>query len=35
MDLSKSFDTLNQDFLIAKLHAYGFDKNSLSKVLSY
>ena len=35
MDLSKAFDTLNHDLLIAKLHAYGFDTNSLSLVKSY
>ena len=35
MDLSKAFDTLNHDLLIAKLHAYGFDKSSLKLVKSY
>ena len=35
MDLSKAFDTLNHDLLIAKLHAYGFDKNSLRLIKSY
>ena len=35
MDLSKAFDTLNHDLLIAKLNAYGFDKNSSSLVKSY
>ena len=29
MDLSKTFDTLNHELLIAKLHAYEFDEFSL------
>ena len=35
MDLSKAFDTLNHDLLLAKLHTYGFDKKSLSLIRSY
>ena len=35
MDLSKAFDTLNHDLLVAKLYAYGFDKTSLHLIKSY
>ena len=35
MDLSKAFDTLNHDLLIAKLFAYGFEKESLKLIRSY
>ena len=35
MDLSKAFDTLNNDLLIAKLHAYGFEHDALKLLHSY
>ena len=35
MDLSKAFDTKNHDLLIAKLGAYGFQKDTLSFMKSY
>ena len=35
MDLSKAFDTINYELLIAKLGAYGFDMKSLKILLSY
>ena len=35
MDLSKAFDTINHELLIAKLHAYGFSTDSIQLVLSY
>ena len=34
-DLSKAFDCLNHELLIAKLEAYGFDNESLAYVYSY
>lgn len=35
MDLSKAFDTINHELLIAKLHAYGFDRDALKLIKSY
>ena len=35
MDLSKAFDSINYELLIAKLHAYGFTKSALKLVQSY
>ena len=35
MDLPKAFDTLDHSLLLAKLSAYGFDKNSWSFLRSY
>ena len=35
MDLSKAFDCMNHQLLIAKLDAYGFGKNSLLIIESY
>ena len=35
MDLSRTFDSLNHELLLAKLHAYGFSRNVLTLVHSY
>ena len=35
MDLSKAFDTINHQLLIAKLNAYGFSDSALEIILSY
>ena len=35
MDLSKAFDCLNHDLLIAKLEAYGFSRGALQLIHSY
>ena len=35
MDLSKAFDLLNHDLLLAKLNAYGFSANAIAYIKSY
>ena len=35
MDLSKAFDSLNHELLLAKLKAYGLDSNSVTFLESY
>ena len=35
MDISKAFDTINHQLLIATLYAYGFNKDTLQLILCY
>ena len=35
MDLSKAFDTIKHDLLLAKLHACGFSKKALKLIHNY
>ena len=32
MDLSKAFDCLDHELLVAKLHAYGFNRQALNQI---
>ena len=34
MDLSKAFDAINHELLIAKFHTYGFSKEALALIAS-
>ena len=34
MELSKSFDTINLEFLVAKLNAHGFSKEKIRLIFS-
>ena len=35
MELFKAFDTINHDLLIAKVHAYDFDRSGVKLLFSY
>ena len=35
IDLSKTFDTINNQLLLAKIHAYVFSKHVSAKIYSY
>ena len=35
MDLSKAFNSLNYELLLAKLHAYGFGRSAILLIHSY